>query len=209
MAAGPTSECFPRTDVDGPVDRLVRDLHRAVVREVEPERGRDLLRGPVQLETLQHRIPQRWVRFQPGRLRLSGPSGCRNIGTNRAVASSSAVASDLLRHRGRRPPKVPRDRPRGQPRCDPSRDLLPLNSGQMQPMPHPLRRPDTAMPDQEAAHLLPLQANVTSDQAQRLTPPPAIPDQPLLLHRELHPDLRRSSSTRGVIGRPVETAIVC
>lgn len=88
-----------------------------------------------QLELCFHHGPQSRAAGEFLELGSPHPLQCFAVSPTGSIATPTAVARDLTRHRRRRPPQPPRDHPQRVTRRDPTRDLLARCRRDVQPRP--------------------------------------------------------------------------
>src|SRR5512140_2074096 len=130
-------------------------------------------------------------------LRAPGVIPRSPVSLSRAIPASPAMTRDLATDRRRRPPQQARDRSAGLPCRNPPGDLLPLNQRQRQPAAALLRRCDPAALLQRREDRARRAIQRPTDLADRLSPPPPLP-QLSPLPSQIHPPRprHRNSSRR-------------
>ena len=130
MAAELAPKRPPRLHVERAVDRLVGDLHALIVGVRAPQPARDLLRGVVLAQALDHHPAQLGATLELGLLRAPRPPPGLLVGEVGAVAPPTAAAADLAADRRVRAAERAADRPIRVAAGDTTRDLLALGERQ-------------------------------------------------------------------------------
>src|SRR5258708_4470647 len=163
------AEEAPALNVEGEVDRLVRNLHRRLPWIFLLQRARNLLWRPVRLETGYHLRPQPRVDRQLGRLGPSASIERRLLGIVSSIVLTSPIPGHLARDRRGRPSNPNGNRAQRVRRRQAARDLFSLLQAERHSRPLPRPGPNAACLMYMGTERAGVPTHVASDSGPRLT----------------------------------------